>query len=85
MSAEDPNDHRLDHVVVLMFENRSFDNLLGYLYGSEEMGKFEGVGAGAFSNPTPPTIANGGSRTVAVHPAKDMATPYPDPGKSIRT
>ncbi len=26
-----------DHVVVLMLENRSFDNLLGHLYGSEKM------------------------------------------------
>jgi len=24
----------IDHVVVLMFENRSFDNLLGRLYGA---------------------------------------------------
>jgi phospholipase C len=26
----------MDHVVLAMFENRSFDNLLGHLYGPEE-------------------------------------------------
>ena len=31
MPDADPK-HALDHIVVIMFENRSFDNLLGYLY-----------------------------------------------------
>ncbi len=26
-----------DHIVVLMLENRSFDNLLGYLYENDEI------------------------------------------------
>ena len=34
--------HALDHVVVVMFENRSFDNLLGRLYGPGEVASFEG-------------------------------------------
>lgn len=25
--------HALDHIVVLLFENRSLDNVLGHLYG----------------------------------------------------
>jgi Phosphoesterase family len=34
-----------DHVVVLMLENRSFDNILGYLYrdGVPDRKTFEGV------------------------------------------
>ena len=31
-------DNALDHVVVVMFENRSFDNLLGRLYEPAEVG-----------------------------------------------
>jgi phospholipase C len=42
--------HRFDHVVSVMFENRSFDNLLGYLYDPGEVASFEGVAA---SCPTP--------------------------------
>ena len=33
----------LDHVVVVLFENRSLDNLLGHLYGPEDGKTFEGV------------------------------------------
>lgn len=36
-------ENALDHVVVLMFENRSFDNLLGRLYEPGEVASFEGV------------------------------------------
>ncbi len=35
--------HALDHVVLVIFENRSFDNLLGRLYSPEEKPEFEGV------------------------------------------
>jgi phospholipase C len=43
----------LDHVVVLMFENRSFDNLLGRLYQPGEVASFEGVAGRELSNPVP--------------------------------
>jgi phospholipase C len=33
----------IDHVVVVMFENRSFDQLLGRLYQPGEVSSFEGV------------------------------------------
>ena len=33
----------LDHVVVIIFENRSLDNLLGRLYQPGEVASFEGV------------------------------------------
>jgi phospholipase C len=81
MSAGDPDDHRLDHVVVIMFENHSFDSLLGYLYGPGEVPAFEGVAERALSNPLPPTVAQSAPPTLSVHPATSMATPYPDPGE----
>jgi phospholipase C len=31
-----PHQDRFDHLVVLMLENRSFDNLCGYLYEDEQ-------------------------------------------------
>ena len=46
-----------DHVVVLMLENRSFDNLLGHLYAAGEAPRgqtFEGVAGKELSNPIPP-------------------------------
>ena len=43
----------LDHVVVVMFENRSFDNLLGRLYQPGEVESFEGVLGKELSNPIP--------------------------------
>ena len=52
MSGVDPK-HRMDHVVVVMFENRSFDNLLGYLYEPGEVASFEGVAGRNLSNPIP--------------------------------
>jgi phospholipase C len=32
---ESGKSHALDHVVVVLFENRSLDNVLGHLYGPE--------------------------------------------------
>lgn len=72
-----------DHVVVIMFENRSFDNVLGQLYadGSLPAGEtFEGLQTGDHSN----TSAAGD--TVAAHVyegATDtiMRQPDPDPGE----
>ena len=43
----------MDHVVVVMFENRSFDNLLGRLYEPGEVESFEGVIGKDLSNPIP--------------------------------
>ena len=45
--------HALDHVVVIMFENRSFDNLLGRLYQPGEVASFAGVAGLDLSNPVP--------------------------------
>ena len=43
----------LDHVVLVLFENRSFDNLLGHLYRPDDGKTFEGVIGKNLSNPIP--------------------------------
>ena len=67
----------IDHIVVLMLENRSFDCLLGKLYPKSDT--FEGL-SGSEQNPD----AHGGSITVWNNPGSDEATmriPNPDPGE----
>jgi len=67
----------IDHVVVLMLENRSFDCLLGKLYPKSP--DFEGL-SGDEHNPNP----NGAAVSVWNHPGTDEATmriPDPDPGE----
>jgi phospholipase C len=72
----------LDHVVVLMFENRSFDNLLGRLYQPGEVRSFEGVTGRDLANPIPDWAADHGGRTcVPYGVAVNMNTPNPDPGE----
>jgi phospholipase C len=84
-----------DHVVVLMLENRSFDNLLGYLYSEKYPAprgqQFEGVDGKNISNPIPSawqfTDGNGTPVTeVPVAPISGVnlthrSPPYPDPGE----
>lgn len=77
-----------EHVVVLMLENRSFDNLLGYLYAKGEVpaGKtFEGLNTGNYSNPVPPR-ADGYNEhpTIATSRATDYSVPFPDPGEEYQ-
>jgi phospholipase C len=73
----------LDHVVVIMFENRSFDNLLGRLYEPGEVPAFEGVTGKDLSNPVP-AWAPGGGTQVPYGVAADMNTPSPDPGEEYQ-
>ncbi len=73
--------HALDHTVVLMLENRSFDNLLGYLYAPGEIPTFEGIPKEVLWNPIPSYALGAERRTVPVHAAVDMDTPDPDPGE----
>jgi phospholipase C len=72
---------RFDHVVVIMFENRSFDNLLGYLYTPNEHPSFEGVAGRDLRNPIPAGLDGSERGTVPVHVAATMDTPDPDPGE----
>ncbi len=72
-----------DHLVVLMYENRSFDNLLGFLYDEESLPKgarFEGLAFGRHSNPDP---AGGEIPVHAYEGTTDfvMRQPSPDPGE----
>ena len=72
---------RFDHVVSVMFENRSFDNLLGYLYEPGEVASFEGVVGKDLSNPIP-SYAPGAERgVVPLHVATSMDAPNPDAGE----
>lgn len=73
----------IEHVVVLMLENRSFDNILGYLYdpnnpppfNKSPPANFEGVYGKSLSNPGP------GGKSYAVSPGSVLTEPYPDPGE----
>ena len=72
----------LDHVVVVMFENRSFDNLLGRLYEPSEVRSFEGVTDKDLKNPIPAWARHGVDRKfVSYGVASNMNTPHPDPGE----
>jgi phospholipase C len=73
--------HRFDHVVVAMFENRSFDNLLGYLYAPGEVPSFEGVVGRNLSNPIPAYAPGAERGSVSVHPSVIVDSPDPDPGE----
>jgi phospholipase C len=73
----------IEHVVVVMFENRSFDNMLGGLYPEKtQAGTFNGVKPGMSNSNDPygPVIA-----LVEAWQAPTgldaMVTPYPDPGE----
>jgi phospholipase C len=45
--------HALDHIVVVLFENRSLDNVLGHLYGPGDDKNFDRVIGKDLSNPIP--------------------------------
>ena len=72
----------IEHVVVVMLENRSFDNLLGWLYDPSNPvpfnqippPNFEGVYAKALNNP-------GSKDPVPVSKGYQFTAPNPDPGE----
>jgi len=80
-----------DHLVVLMLENRSFDNLFGYLYEHDQPSHFLGRGEPAFRGVAGRTDLwndDGGDppRRIPVSKAPwqtpvDMCQPSPDPGE----
>ena len=74
--------HAIDHIVVVLFENRSFDNILGRLYGPGDGKTFEGVIGKDLSNPIPQWAEHGAERkTVPYTVATDMDSPNPDSGE----
>src|ERR1022692_4797350 len=80
--AGQSRDNALDHVVVVVFENRSLDNVLGRLYGPEDGKTFEGVLGKDLSNPIPEWAEHGADRKVVPYTvATDMDSPNPDSGE----
>ena len=82
MSDSPTRANALDHVVVVLFENRSLDNVLGHLYGPEDGKTFEGVIGKDLSNPIPEWAEHGADRKVVPYTvATDMDSPNPDSGE----
>ena len=74
----------LDHIVVVLFENRSLDNVLGHLYGSGDGKNFDGVIGKDLSNPIPAWAEHGADRQVVPYTvATDMDSPNPDSGEEF--
>src|ERR1700704_2874807 len=72
----------MDHVVVVLFENRSLDNVLGHLHGPEDGKSFEGVIGKGLSNPIPEWAEDGPHHKVVPYTvATDMDSPNPDSGE----
>ena len=79
--SRNPED-ALDHVVVVLFENRSLDNMLGHLYGPDDGKTFEGVIGKQLRNPIPEWAEHDADRKeVAYTVATDMDAPNPDSGE----
>src|SRR5262245_54205713 len=77
----DRND-AMDHLVVVLFENRSLDNMLGHLYGPEDGKSFEGAVGKDLSNPIPEWAEHGAERKVVTYPVRtDTNATNPDSGE----
>jgi phospholipase C len=75
----------MDHVVLVLFENRSFDNLLGRLYAPGEVPSFEGVTGRDLSNPIPAWAEHADGHTVVAYGVSTgMDSPDPDPGEEYQ-
>jgi hypothetical protein len=72
---------KFDHVVSVMFENRSFDNLLGRLYELGKVASFEGVLGKDLSNPIPSYAPDAERGVVPIHVATSLDAPNPDAGE----
>jgi len=74
----------LDHLIVVLFENRSMDNVLGHLYGPDSGKSFEGVIGKDLSNPIPDWAEHRDGRDVVPYTvATDMDSPNPDSGEEF--
>ena len=74
---------KIEHVVVLMLENRSFDNLLGWLYDFKNAPPYDKVPPGqsfAGLDDNAPSCPWHGKSYPPVH-GTDMTQPYPDPNE----
>jgi phospholipase C len=74
--------HAMDQIIVVLFENRSFDNVLGHLYGPDDAKPFDGVVGKDLSNPIPDWAEYGADRKVVPYGvSEDLDTPNPDSGE----
>ncbi len=90
-ALEPTGEGAMDHVVLVIFENRSFDSLLGHLYTQEEHPAFEGVIGKELKNPVPewapkiPASEEGREPGYVYYgPAVNLNTPDPDPGEEYQ-
>jgi phospholipase C len=74
--------HAMDHIIVVLFENRSLDNVLGHLYGPDDGKTFEGVIGKDLSNPIPDWAEHGANYKRVPYGITDtLDTPNPDSGE----
>jgi len=80
--SQQPLTSQIEHIVVVMFENRSFDNLLGGLY--PQSATFDGL-TGNETNPIDPYNPAAGSVQVSQGPPgiETMIMPFPDPNEDF--
>jgi phospholipase C len=81
---------KIEHIVVLMLENRSFDMMVGWLYDPGNSPPFDRVPAGQFfeglsgkdlTNPIPPYARGAENRLIPVGRGGSTTHPNPDPGE----
>jgi phospholipase C len=82
---------KIEHIVVLMLENRSFDNVLGWLYGPNNQAPFlnrpprdqpyEGLWGNEYRNPIPPGAPDAERKFVYAAQETNWDSPNPDPGE----
>jgi phospholipase C len=79
----DPILQGIEHVVVLMFENRSFDNMLGGLYPEQsKTGVYNGLKGDELNNLDPSRPEIGYAQVWSGDDGSNSLTmPYPDPGE----
>ena len=80
----------IDHIVVLMMENRSFDHMLGWLYDEQNEPPFqtavsgqtfEGLSGKNLSNPIPSYADQADKKEIPVSRGCSPLHPDPDPGE----
>jgi phospholipase C len=83
---------RIDHFVVLMMENRSFDNMAGWLYAPHNRPPFdrpprgqpfEGLAGRRLANPVPPDVSGAEGGLAPVGWTTRLNNPDPDPGEGF--
>lgn len=84
------NLYKIDHIVVLMMENRSFDNMAGWLYDPgnpppfdkvPRNQPFDGLSGKNLSNPIPVDVQSAGRKYVPAGKEIIMTNPNPNPGE----